>query len=829
MQNLIARNDGIVKSLNDKKATLTPKKRLALSLATSAILATTALLDTAAAACNGRYTDGAWYIDCSGTFTTGDALSQAIKGANGRLDNHQNERVGINLNPMTVTSGSATLTFTGKRQQGEKFVIFRGVEAKNTDWTFDYSNASAGRGRHTIYLGYGGSPASHLKSLKVLGGNVNNGNRVNLVEVSGGSTIESDGLTIQQGQVANINIFDNNSRGTSVAKITVSNGASVGTLNLGKSGNIASKLLQNIDLSSATGLSNVNVYSFLLELEDSNGQVKDPLKFSNQTSVSIHPNSIVVVPKGGLGSLKANTIYTFNSLVQGGRNTQNLTTNQVSAGSGLNMELATTANGEQGFIIRADASTTYGANMYRSLVMSNMRRNAMTQNILDTMTTKTFHSDRYYNQEVELRLLQYDMSRLTNRSSKFSKTTRKNTAKIDKVREKIAKLTLEQSKGQNLDKGYNNFELIDQLDAIFIPYTGRRDWRFFALPYASYTYGYLAQNQTQEYAGGALFGVQRNLRANGILGSYLGYEFANTDTITAGADTRIQTHSLQAGINYFKTFSITSKPWEGFLRANVRGGVDLPNIKIAQADIDISSNAKNTSIPLLYNIGAEVKGGVTFYQYKRNSYVSPEVSLSYDVLSYLASMIDKPRGANGYLPLGPDEHTKATYWHLPQVGAAVHYYKMWGNKFRTNLKAGIKGNILSKQEIPLSLGDSGQIQVAKENRQIILPVVYGNLAFDMIWMVKKNHELSFGYDGLFFASTFGKDSSGLTSEWFNGVTTTLNFKYAYWFGGSDYVTDKDGNAVARSIVEGGKKKSKSKKSKKKKEKKSKKKVYYIDG
>ncbi|MGX3046219.1 hypothetical protein, partial [Helicobacter sp. T3_23-1056] len=101
-----------------------------------------------------------------------------------------------------------------------------------------------------------------------------------------------------------------------------------------------------------------------------------------------------------------------------------------------------------------------------------------------------------------LRLLQYDMSRLTNRSSKFSKTTRKNTKKVDKVREKLAKLTLEQSKGQNLDKGYNNFELIDQLDAIFIPYTGRRDWRFFALPYATYSYVDFGSSQAMEYAGG---------------------------------------------------------------------------------------------------------------------------------------------------------------------------------------------------------------------------------------------------------------------------------------------------------------------------------------
>ena len=148
---------------------------------------------------------------------------------------------------------------------------------------------------------------------------------------------------------------------------------------------------------------------------------------------------------------------------------------------------------------------------------------------------------------------------------------------------------------------------------------------------------------------------------------------------------------------------------------------------------------------------------------------------------------------------------------------------VWGNTFRTNLKAGVKYNILNKQQLG-SFTLAGQVDNNK--RYLTLPSVYGNVALDLIWMIKKNHELSFGYDGLFYASTFDKKAS---ADWFNGVTTTLNFKYAYWFGGSDYVTDKDGNAVARSIAEG-KKSKKAKKPKKKKTKKSKKsKVVYIDG
>ena len=180
------------------------------------------------------------------------------------------------------------------------------------------------------------------------------------------------------------------------------------------------------------------------------------------------------------------------------------------------------------------------------------------------------------------------------------------------------------------------------------------------------------------------------------------------------------------------------------------------------------------------------------------------------------------------MPLGAHEYYKGFYWHLPQLGAAVRYYKMWGNTFRTNLKAGIKYNMLNKQKAYIQIGN------LKDSSEITLPAVYGNLAFDFIWMIKKNHELSFGYDGLFYASTFAKERNirgqmAKTADWFNGVTTTLNFNYAYWFGGSDYVTDKDGNAVSRSIAEGKKSKKGKKSSKSKKSKKSKKKVYYIDG
>ena len=622
---------------------------------------------------------------------------------------------------------------------------------------------------------------------------------------------------------------------TTTTTLTINGGAlignklsgTVGTLSIGDRNTPNSGLVT--DFSGVTINNNLFIYSASIVLNGSattwtssttqgaHIYVKDgdgAKKYDDKTKKGIAvANNAIYVSAGD--NIVVNEVYKYADIIRNNNNGTSvnigLSSLQVRAAPGQAIKESAD---KSGFSIVADVASSYGASVYRALVLSSLRRNTMTQNILDTMTTKTFHSDRYYNQEVELRLLQYDMSRLTNRSSKFSKTTRKNTKKVDKVREKLAKLTLEQSKGQNLDKGYNNFELIDQLDAIFIPYTGRRDWRFFALPYATYSYVDFGGSQAMEYAGGALFGVQRNLRANGIFGGYVGYEFTNTDTMLLGTvPTRAQTNAIQAGLSYYKTFSVPAKVWEGFIKANIRGGVDLPTFKMESGAyrLSLSSDSKSSSLPLMYSVGAEVKGGLTFYQYKRNSYLSPEVSLSYDMLSALASKIDKPDatvGGANYRPLGASEFYNTFYWHLPQIGAAVRYYKMWGNTFRTNLKAGIKYNVLNKQKAYLSIG------ALKDSSDITLPAVYGNVAFDMIWMIKKNHELSFGVDALLYASTFSKANERALNEWFNGVSGTANFKYAYWFGGTDYVPAKDGNAVARSIVEG---------------KKSKKKVYYIDG
>ena len=522
---------------------------------------------------------------------------------------------------------------------------------------------------------------------------------------------------------------------------------------------------------------------------------------------NVKPRSIII--NIGQGAQKG-VEYKYENLIlkgtEGLKDAQGnsiLNGTHITAGQGVRLAKSAT-----GFSLQADVSTSQGSSVYRALALSYMRRSVMTQNILDTMTTKTFHSDRYYEQEAQLKALRDDMSRLTKSSKRFSKLTRvKNQDSIDKVREKVAKLTLEQSSAQNL-KTYNNFELIDQLDAMFIPYDGRRDNLAFVLPYSAHSYADMGSSNAIEWVGGALAGLQKNLRSSGIIGGYVGYEFVNTSTKLLGQDTKIQTNALQAGAHYFKSFAFRTKAWEGFIKGNIRGGIDLPqfSMQVAGSSVKLTSASSASKIPLMWSVGAEFRTGITFYQYKYNSYIAPEIGVSYDLLSSIDMAMKKPA------QIGADELHKAISWHLPQASFSVRYYKMWGEVFRTNFKAGVRYNIFSTQRASFSIG------AFDDDGTIALPLAYGNLALDFVWLIKKNHELSLGYDGLFYANKFDKGAE----DRFNGITTTLNLKYAYWFGSKSGATPSKPKSQKPKKQKSPKKEKKPKEPKKKVEKDSKK-------
>ncbi|MGX2973302.1 hypothetical protein, partial [Helicobacter sp. T3_23-1059] len=474
-----------------KNAKTTPKKRLALSLATSAILASLSI-DTAAAACR-----------ISGDTTICDG---AMTGTINTITGTQNLQLGSENSILNLPSGGTIGANGGNILTTANSIIAGGtvtIGATNSKW----SGVKIGNGSRFDNLTLTGS---------IQGTNLTPRDNANSVHIGGGTLVKGT--------------FD-------IKNLTTGGyGIAIGDRGVLNSGFVT-------DFSGITTTQWINLLSASITID------KDASAWNNNDSTKgQHINAPTTQDKLTLGiadgsivinvgdNAESGKTYSYDAVVTGKPkdiNTHNDTgdkackigangytngcigINHLVAGNGI--RLINSAD-NKGFYIEADVASSYGANMFRALSLGSLRRTIMTQNVLDTMTTKTFHSDRYYNQEVELRLLQYDMSRLTNRSSKFAKNTRKNQKKLDKTREKIAKLTLEQSKGQNLDKGYNNFEVIDQLDAIFIPYTGRRDFRFFALPYATHSYVDFGLSDSQEYAGGALFGVQRNLRKNGIFG-----------------------------------------------------------------------------------------------------------------------------------------------------------------------------------------------------------------------------------------------------------------------------------------------------------------------
>ena len=163
---------------------------------------------------------------------------------------------------------------------------------------------------------------------------------------------------------------------------------------------------------SGFGIRNLTINGIELNVGGGNGYIK--LK-DTATNAKAERASIVVTRGAGV---EIGKLYEYKSFIKCGG---------IDCGNGLNVSHFTPGSGfnlkadYRGFYLEADASNTYGAGVYRTLALSSLRRNTMTQNILDTMTTKTFHSDKYYTHEVELRLLQYDMARLTNRSTKFAK------------------------------------------------------------------------------------------------------------------------------------------------------------------------------------------------------------------------------------------------------------------------------------------------------------------------------------------------------------------------------------------------------------------------
>lgn len=314
----------------------------------------------------------------------------------------------------------------------------------------------------------------------------------------------------------------------------------------------------------------------------------------------------------------------------------------------------------------------------------------------------------------------------------------------------------------------------------FLPYDSKKTHIAFFVPYAVNSLADMGITNATEWAGGILMGVQKDLKQKGIVGVYAAYEYAHITTQMLGATSIAQTNAIQTGATYFKLIPIQTKKKqvrEGYLKANLRGGVDIPMLKaqspLPHIQFELESNSSGSTFPLMWSIGGELRGGWTFYQYKSGGYISPEFGISYDVLAPLAMKLAKAKYG-----LGGNEYYPEQYWHLPQLGASVKYYKVWGERFKTSFLGGLRYNILNTPTGSFRIGG------LPGEGKIYLPALYGNLDMDFVWIVKRNHELSLGYNGIFFSNfNFVNGDDGRAANKFNGMSNALNIKYALWFGG----------------------------------------------
>lgn len=598
-----------------------------------------------------------------------------------------------------------------------------------------------------------------INTLEQRGGLINdldiqNGGKINTLNLSGGSiptlSISSRGtlntLTISGGgTLGNLNINADGSLNT----LTV-NGGTFDNLNLngGSLGHInGNGTIQNLNLNNFS-IRLASTASVWNDAKDADYTKKEHLYVDSTgpTITNINGSVVVSLAQGG----ERDKTYNYNSIVTNNKVNGKFNSRNVLAAPGLN--IIHNRDGGVGFSLSPDVTTSYGAAILKNITLSFMRRATMTQNILDSMTTKSFRANYKAEQDTEYKMLKDDMARLTNRSSKYSKQQKRDQKQLDKMRDKLAKNTLRQSKGVNLTKGYNTYELIDQLDRMFISYERERNTRAFILPYGAHstTLGD-STSATTEWAGGAIVGIQKNLQGKGVFGGYLGYEFSNLDNKLTATNINIQTNSLQVGANLFKTYPFSSKPAEWYVKSSLHTSLEMPHLSF------IALGATQNFKPLAYSLGADVRGGITHFFVRKNSYISPEIGLSYDMLSL-----------DGFRIESTNESYGRHFWHFPQLMASVKYYKSWKNTFKTSATIGAKYNILH------NLNKASFSYAGNDDTAVIpLPPLYANLDLSAIWVLQKNSELSLNYTGVFFA--------GFSSQASSGVSTAFSLRFAHWF------------------------------------------------
>lgn len=506
------------------------------------------------------------------------------------------------------------------------------------------------------------------------------------------------------------------------------------------------------------------------------GQIKN-LKYyphlymeqGTSTNLSIDRGAITIALAQGAESAG---IYWYDNIITGGAGNGKINSSHIKGADGIVLHNRVDSTGRAGFSLSANVSTSYGANILRNMTLSYMRRNVMTQNILDSMSTKTFRSEYITLEDLEEKMakVRTQIDKVLQEANeakeeRAKKNKRQSRRAREKEEAKYEEKTRQEIEGLQKDLGELQKEyeatkkqsryIIDTVDAIFIPYEGKRNWRAFAMPYAVHSYADLNVSTGHEWVGGMLAGIQRNLRRGGILGLYMGYEkSSNTSTLQASS-AQINTTRAQMGLNYFATYPSKERVGEWFVKFNIRGGMDFPLLDVQMARGEIKQDLTS------YSAGVEGRAGYTFFYPDSQSYLSPELSVSYDMLSLQGFSLDKSS-------LNQANETYPTHnWHFPQVGVNARYYKSFGSLLKTSVALGAKYNTANKPIAKFSLG------TLKDSAPLVLPKFYGNLEVNVIVSLMRNHEITAGYTGVYF-SQFRRGGEF-------GISTALAVKYSYWF------------------------------------------------
>lgn len=549
---------------------------------------------------------------------------------------------------------------------------------------------------------------NNISNLTVSGGKIDNisNNTINgTLTVSAGNVANISGnnqtlnnLNITGGTVANINnikITNLNNNGGTITNLTAS--TNVSRLN-NAGGTITNLTLsQNIEYNPNTNahingsITNLTIRSFNIELQSASGTwnahtITNRGQDNEHLYIQGSVTNLNILPGAihvAVGNGVDEGIYLYDKIILNG-STKQVNFSHLTPAQGLSLY-----DFKTGFSLSANAQSSFGASALQSIQLNDTRRIVIIQNILDSINYHHFYRTSIKRQEG------------------------KEQANKDSLAQKVDTSNWQKK-------------------------------RTFAIPYG--LYGNLSVNNTKSntYAGGAIFGVQRDFGHLGIGILYLGYEYNSTTSQLSVANATLNANVAQGGVAHIKLLK-SEENKQFYLKSNLRS--TLTHLKINAKE---NKNLYDAST-FTYHIGGAVRGGMAYY-FDSMSYIAPEIGVSYDLMSVADFEIEKGALANEVYPT----HNV----HLPQLSASMKYYKAIGQFYRYSILVGGRYSPNNKPTLKFQNG------IFSDESRIYLPLFYANVDASFSHAISRVSELGVSYNGLAYNG---------------GSSHSLSVKYVKWF------------------------------------------------